>query len=124
MKATVGGMRHRLRVSVLVAAALAVPALTACGTSDEAVPETAAPVQAASPAADRDLPTAVTGYTDEAREEMADDGLAEADVEGVLQAALDGNADVEWDDDGYFEIEFRDIEIDVDPQGLVRDADR
>lgn len=139
-------MRHQHRVSVL-AAAIAVATLTACGTTADTPAKTtagAAPEQvtqttehvteqaadqasnqsAAPSAGNRELPTAVTGYTDEARQEMSDEGLTDADVESVLQAALDGRAEFEWDDDGYFEIEFRDIEIDVDPQGLVRDADR
>lgn len=72
-----------------------------------------------------DLPAEVTGYTGEAEAEMADEGVTAADVERVLAAANANEAGVsiEWDDDGYWEIEFDDIDIDVDPNGLVLDVD-
>ena len=54
---------------------------------------------------------------------MADEGVSEADVEAALAAARNGEAEVVWDD-GYWEIEFGDIEIDIDPEGLVRGVDR
>ena len=88
---------------------------------DDADDRAAAPAQ---PAANGDLPEAVTGYTDEARAEMRDENVSEADVEAALAAAHDGTASVEWDDDGYFEIENGEVDIDIDPAGLVRDADR
>lgn len=71
-----------------------------------------------------ELPQAVTGYTDEARAEMAEDGLTEADVQAVLDAARSGSAEVEWDDDGYWELEWHKIDVDITPDGLVREADR
>lgn len=140
-------MLHLQRVSVLATSAFAVAALTACGSSTEApetvtstveaTPATAAATsapaatpdddddrQAAPQALDRNLPATVTGFTNEARQDMADESVTEAEVASVLQAAHDGNAEVEWEDDGYFEIEFREIEIDIDPQGLVREVDR
>ena len=82
----------------------------------------AAPAPAA-PAAAGELPTAVTDYTQEARAEMAEEGVSEADVEAALAAARNGEAEVEWDD-GYWEIEWRDIEVDINADGLVLDADR
>lgn len=131
----------------LTTATLTLAGLTACGESGEQVapsteassePETvtvttgaddaddasgAAPAPAA-PAAAGELPTAVTDYTQQARAEMADEGVSEADVEAALAAARNGEAEVEWDDDGYWEIEWRDIEVDINPDGLVLDADR
>lgn len=83
----------------------------------------AAPAAPAAPAAG-DLPTAVTDYTQEARTEMADEGISEADVEAALDAARNGEAEVEWDDDGYWEIEWGDVDIDINADGLVLDADR
>lgn len=141
------------RVFALTAAATAGLALSACAESDdsatsaEPVTETVASVETvtevrdddaddrddrdddraaapAQPAANGDLPEAVTGYTDEARAEMRDENVSEADVEAALAAAHDGTASVEWDDDGYFEIENGEVDIDIDPAGLVRDADR
>lgn len=115
------------RVFALTVAATAGLALSACAESDdsatsaEPVTETVAPAR---PAANGDLPEAVTGYTDEARAEMRDENVSEADVEAALAAAHEGNASVEWEDDGYFEIEHGEVEIDIDPAGLVRDADR
>lgn len=82
----------------------------------------AAPAPAA-PAAAGELPKAVTDYTQEARAEMAEEGVSEADVEAALAAARNGEAEVEWDD-GYWEIEWRDIEVDINADGLVLDADR
>lgn len=72
------------------------------------------------------LPAEVTGYTGEAEAEMADEGVSAEEVERVLAAANnnEGGLEIEWDDDGYWEIEFGDIDIDVDPDGLVRDVDR
>jgi len=73
-----------------------------------------------------ELPDAVTGYTSEAEAEMAEDGVSEADVERVLAEAKKGGAGVEteWDDDGYWEIEVGEIDIDIDPDGLVREVGR
>ncbi|MDK8880410.1 hypothetical protein [Corynebacterium sp. MSK008] len=82
----------------------------------------AAPAPAA-PAASDELPAAVTDYTQEARTEMADEDVSEADVEAALAAARDGQAEVEWDDDGYWEIDWRDLDVDINADGLVLDAD-
>lgn len=84
--------------------------------------DVAAPAPAA-PAAAGELPTAVTDYTQEARAEMAEEGVSEADVKAALAAARNGEAEVEWDD-GYWEIEWRDIDVDINADGLVLDADR
>lgn len=81
---------------------------------------------AAAPAAPTagELPAAVTGYTQEARSEMAEEDVSEADVEAALAAARNGEAEVEWDDDGYWEIDSSDLDVDIDADGLVLDADR
>lgn len=55
---------------------------------------------------------------------MAEDGLAEADVQAVVDAAHAGDAEVEWDDDGYWELGWHNIDVDITPDGLVREADR
>ena len=55
---------------------------------------------------------------------MADEDVSEADVEAALAAARDGQAEVEWDDDGYWEIDWRDLDVDINADGLVLDADR
>lgn len=89
--------------------------------ADDAGAATPAP---ATPAAAGELPTAVTDYTQEARAELADEGVNDADVEAALAAAHNGEAEVEWDDDGYWEIEWRDIEVDINADGLVLDVDR
>lgn len=137
----------------LSTAILALASLTACGESaDQVAPETqAAPsvetssepeavtdttddddaddvddASAAAPAvpAAGELPTAVTGYTQEARSEMAEENVSEADVEAALAAARNGEAEVEWDDDGYWEIDSSDLDVDINADGLVLDADR
>jgi|GEM_PF-1044758 len=73
-----------------------------------------------------ELPDAVTGYTSEAEAEVAEDGVSEADVERVLAEAKQGGdgVETEWDDDGYWEIELGEIDIDIDPDGLVREVGR
>nr|VDG61861.1 Uncharacterised protein [Streptococcus thermophilus] len=77
-------------------------------------------------AAGRDLPAEVSGYTAEAESEMADEELTEADVERILAAANDNEpgVEIEWEDDGHWEISSGEIEIDIDPQGLVLDVDK
>ena len=72
-----------------------------------------------------DRPAEVTGYTAEAEAEKSEEGVTDSDVESTLAAARNNEAgvEIEWDD-GYWEIEFGDIEIDIDPGGLVRDIDR
>lgn len=57
---------------------------------------------------------------------MAEEGVSEDDVQRVLAAANNNDAgvEIEWDDDGYWEIESNGIDIDIDPEGLVRDVDR
>lgn len=81
---------------------------------------------AAAPAAPAsgEPPAAVTDYTQEARTEMAEEDVSEADVEAALAAARNGEAEVEWDDDGYWEIDWRDVDVDINADGLVLDADR
>lgn len=133
-------------VTTVATAAVALTSLAACGAdeagnqstvastetvvSTETVTseQTSAPAPAAGGANTggntKELPQAVTGYTDEARAEMAEDGLTEADVQAVLDAARSGSAEVEWDDDGYWELEWHKIDVDITPDGLVREADR
>lgn len=131
-------------VATVAATAVALTSLTACSGTDEASErstavstetvastetvtseQTSAPAPAGAGAANtKELPQTVTGYTDEARAEMAEDGLTEADVQAVLDAARAGDAEVEWDDDGYWELEWQDIDVDITPDGLVREADR
>lgn len=74
----------------------------------------------------RELPSAVSGYTEKAEAELIHEGVTKDDVDRVLTAARnnDSAVAVEWDDDGYWEIEFGDIDIDIDPDGLVLDVDR
>lgn len=128
-------------------ATVASAALVACGTpaEDSTVTVTATPEQntevvsppaPATPAgADSNqaaeqraaqLPASVSGYTDEARQELADEGVTEAEVDRVLQAANNNEAGVEvdYDDDGYYEIEFQGIEIYILPDGTVTNVDR
>lgn len=131
-------------VATAAATAVALTSLTACSGADEAgnqstvastetvvstetvtSEQTSAPAPAGVGAAyTKELPRAVTGYTDEARAEMAEDGLAEADVQAVVDAAHAGDAEVEWDDDGYWELGWQGIDVDITPDGLVREADR
>ena len=74
----------------------------------------------------RELPSAVSGYTEKAEAELIDESVTKDDVDRVLTAARnnDSAVAVEWNDDGYWEIEFGDIDIDIDPDGLVLDVDR
>lgn len=76
--------------------------------------------------AQHDLPAQVSGYTDEAKSEMGEERVAPEDVERLLVAANNKEAgvEIEWDDDGCWEIGFGDIDIDIDPYGLVLDVDR
>lgn len=131
-------------VTTVAATAVALTSLTACSGADEAgnqstaastetvvstetvtSEQTSAPAPAGVGVANTgELPRAVTGYTDEARAEMAEDGLAEADVQAVVDAAHAGDAEVEWDDDGYWELGWHNIDVDITPDGLVREADR
>lgn len=82
--------------------------------------------QSQSAASQGELPAEVTGNTGEAEAEMADEGVTAADVERVLAAANNNEAgiEIEWDYDGYWEIELGDIDIDINPDGLVLDVDR
>lgn len=89
-------------------------------TEDDATTGAAGAGAAGAPS---ELPASITGYTAEAQSEMAEDNITEADVEAVLEAARNGQAEVEWDD-GYWEIEWQDIDIDIDPAGMVLEADR
>lgn len=134
-------------VTTVAATAVALTSLTACSGADErneqstvastetvmstetvTREQTSAPAPAAGGANTggntKELPRAVTGYTDEARAEVAEDGLTEADVQAVLDAAHAGDAEVEWDDDGYWELVWHNIDVDITPDGLVREADR
>ncbi|WP_321102325.1 hypothetical protein [Corynebacterium sp.] len=80
----------------------------------------------AAPVAGGELASAVTGYTDEARRGMADEGVTEAEIEQVLADALSNapGVKIDWSDNGYHEIESGEIEIDIQPDGTVVDVDR
>lgn len=140
------------KLSALTAVTSAALTLAACGDTDDSATGTTSPVSAAessvaeevatesvsrAPADDDDdqpqpatgqnnLPAEVTGYTGEAKSDMAEEGVTTQDVERVLAAANGGEAGVEmeWEDDGYWEIEFDHIDSDIDPNGLVLDVDR
>lgn len=121
------------KMVALTVAATAGLAVAACSDSGETAPETVTETVApetvtetsnAGAAVSEDLPAAVTGYSDEARKDLVDENATEAEVQDVLKAAQDGKAKVEWDDDGYFEVEFGEIDIDIDKDGLVLDVDR
>lgn len=92
---------------------------TSGGTDDQVVDDQVV-------AAQHDLPAQVSGYTDEAQSEMGEESVAPEDVERLLAAANNKEAgvEIEWDDGGYWEIGFGDIDIDIDPYGLVLDVDR
>ena len=100
-------------VATAAATAVALTSLTACSGTNEpgnqstasstetvvstatvTSEQTSAPAPAGAAANTKELPRAVTGYTDEARAEMAEDGLAEADVQAVVDAAHAGDAEV------------------------------
>ena len=121
------------KMVALTVAATAGLAVAACSDSGETAPETVTETVApetvtetsnAGAAVSEDLPAAVTGYSDEARKDLVDENVTEAEVQDVLKAAQDGKAKVEWDDNGYFEVEFGEIDIDIDKDGLVLDVDR
>lgn len=113
---------------------LAASLLVACSDSSTSEPATATvteqaeatPTQDQNQAVDRpeNVPTAVSSYSTQAEMEMQEDQLTEADVEAVVQAANDGQAKVEWDKDGYFELEHNGIDVDITPEGEVLDAGR
>ncbi|PAT06143.1 hypothetical protein CKJ81_06210 [Corynebacterium hadale] len=88
------------RRSIWATTVALVGALTACGTS-ESEPTTETVEQSA------ELPASISGYSEEARSDMAEDGRAE----------------VEFDDE-HWELEFNDIDVDITPDGLVTEADR
>ncbi|WP_288872913.1 hypothetical protein [uncultured Corynebacterium sp.] len=121
------------KMVALTVAATAGLAVAACSDSGETAPETVTETVApetvtetsnAGAAVSEDLPAAVTGYSDEARKDLVDENVTEAEIQDVLKAAQDGKAKVEWDDNGYFEVEFGEIDIDIDKDGLVLDVDR
>lgn len=117
---------------------LAASLLVACSDSSTSEPATATVTEQAeatptqdqnqdqNQAVDRpeNVPTAVSSYSTQAEMEMQEDQLTEADVEAVVQAANDGQAKVEWDKDGYFELEHNGIDVDITPEGEVLDAGR
>lgn len=108
------------RTTIMATTIALAGALTACGTSEEPEPtETAVTAAVSEP----ELPTSISGYSDEAKSDMAEDNLTEADVQSVVDAARDGRAEVEFDD-GHFELEFNDIDVDITPDGMVTEADR
>lgn len=122
------------RIGAGLAAATLAVGLVACGDSGDTTTATttvatqaddagqAAP--AAQPGTQQDMPSTVSGYTDEARNEMAEDNLTEADIEDVVARVSSGEGEAEWDDDGYWEYELDDIDVDIQPDGLVLEVDR
>lgn len=114
------------RTTIMATTIALAGALTACGTSEE--PETTEPTEPTATTetaavSEPELPASISGYSDEAKSDMAEDNLAEADVQSVLDAARDGRGEVEFDD-GHFELEFNDIDVDITPDGMVTEADR
>lgn len=134
------------KLSALFAASALSLTLVACGEADDAADNTAAEtslveeVATEAPETDRDdqddqlqgdtaqreLPAEVTGYSEEAKSDMAEENVTPSEVERVLTAANDTEpgVEIEWEDDGYWEIDFDGIDIDIDPYGMVLDVDR
>lgn len=135
------------KLSALFAASALSLTLAACGEADDAADNTAAEtsvaeeVETEAPETDdrddqddqlqgdtaqRELPAEVTGYSEEAKSDMAEENVTSSEVERVLTAANDTEpgVEIEWEDDGYWEIDFDGIDIDIDPYGMVLDVDR
>lgn len=142
---------QRVQLAVLIgASALVMPALSACSglggspstttvtqtasftttvTEAEApapnqapnqVPNQVAPAPAGEP--DRaDIPCAATSYTPDAEKDLVDEKVTKEEVDEVLRQ---GCRAAKWDNDGYWEIEWGDIEVEIYPDGTVRDVDR
>jgi len=137
---TVGNMSKKKLTALIAVPALSFSLVACSDSGEDAAPEAITEEVAATPTAPTasdddgqseqdddqdDLPAEVTGYTAEAEAEKSEEGVTDSDVESVLAAARNNEAgvEIEWDD-GYWEIEFGDIEIDIDPEGLVRGVDR
>lgn len=138
------------KLSALFAASALSLTLAACGEADDAADNTAAQTSVAEEVAteapetddrddrddqddqpqgdtaQRELPAEVTGYSEEAKSDMAEENVTPSEVERVLTAANDTEpgVEIEWEDDGYWEIDFDGIDIDIDPYGMVLDVDR
>lgn len=133
---------QRTRTAVVLGAtALMIPSLVSCSSlssssSSVTVTETAsftttvteapeaatAPAAAAPTGADHgEVPCAASSYTPDAEKDLVDEGVTKEEVDEVLRQ---GCAAAKWDNDGYWEIEWGDIEVEIYPDGTVRDVDR
>lgn len=139
---------QRVRTALVVGAtAFMIPSLVSCSTSGSdsrvTVTESAsftttvteAPTSdtaaAAAPAAESpsgtafddrgQAPCAATSYTPDAEKDLVDEGVTKEEVDEVLRQAC---SVAKWDNDGYWEVEWADIEVEIYPDGTVRDVDR
>lgn len=87
-------------------------------------PQGAAPAPQPGPRPADGPPCEATSYTVEAQHEMRDENVTPEEVADVLARACAGGGEVEWEDDGYWEIEVGEIDVDVYPNGVVHDVDR
>lgn len=69
-------------------------------------------------------PCEVSGYTAYAEQELIEENVSREQVSEAIAAGCAGGAQVDWEDDGYWEIEFRDLDIDIYPNGVVSEVDR
>ena len=88
----------------------------------QGAPAAAAPEPGPRPA--EGPPCEVTGYTAYAEQELLEENVSRDEVSEVISQGCAGGAQVDWEDDGYWEIEFRDIDVDIYPNGVVSEVDR
>lgn len=69
-------------------------------------------------------PCEVSGYTADAEDDLRDEDVSREEVAHVVSETCAGNGESDWDDDGYWELELGDIDIDIRPDGTVLEIDR
>lgn len=69
-------------------------------------------------------PCEVSGYTENAERELLNENVSKDEVVHVVAEGCADNGEVDWEDEGYWEIEVGEIDVDIYPNGVVNEVDR
>jgi len=97
--------RRPLRLTAIALAGAGALLLSACsGSDDNAGPE---------------QPCQVASYTEDAQEQLDDEGVSAEEVAAVVAETCAGGGDKEWDEEGYWDLEHDGVEVRMQSDGVV-----
>ena len=64
-------------------------------------------------------PSSPASYTEDAQEQLDDEGVSAEEVAAVVAETCAGGGDKEWDEEGYWDLEHDGVEVRMQSDGVV-----